>query len=479
MTDTDPTYDDPELHVRLQTWAVEGAPDGFAERVMARTMQDPAGTPPVRRRVQWRLAAAAAALLATGAIVGSWADRAVDTTHHAGIASKGTRALNPGESFEIGKRAVAVGERAAEFSYDVAQSGATRISQRSGRVFYRVDEGEAFEVHTAAGKIRVLGTCFSVDIEEQTEMNRKTIVSGAVGAAIASAVVVTVYEGQVLAENTHGEAAVGQGDAARLTSDAAPTSTSTRGGTPAANVDGASDSATVAELRARLARQTRELERLRSQQGENSDERSDEPSDERKGGSLGEMDLSCAKRITANGYDCPMQGRPQAVLERMAECGAVIDEVPQFLVDESFAGSAFLSAEGDLDEAEVKAIDALSSRYRDQQLDAIRRDLEALRDEPGFAADLSARELLSLARMHVDPVAREVANERAGFSQPPPPDALGPSERLGRRYLEFGNTYERALAEHLGADRAHDLRLLHDGFRGSRGIFSSGGCPDE
>lgn len=96
---------------------------------------------------------------------------------------------------DIGERGVAVAEPGAELSWSVDRQGSARVEQLRGDVFYRVDRARSFVVHTPAGNVAVIGTCFRVAID-QRDAN----------------VVVTVYEGSVLfADKSGGTARVDAG----------------------------------------------------------------------------------------------------------------------------------------------------------------------------------------------------------------------------------------------------------------------------
>ncbi len=64
----------------------------------------------------------------------------------------------------IGARAVAVLENGAELKFTVERNGNTQVVQAKGDVFYRVEPGGPFVVSTPAGQIKVLGTCFRVEV---------------------------------------------------------------------------------------------------------------------------------------------------------------------------------------------------------------------------------------------------------------------------------------------------------------------------
>lgn len=75
--------------------------------------------------------------------------------HHTGEASATARR----EVVIANGRGTAVLERGARVRWSGDQ-----VVQESGEVFYRVERGGAFRVHTPAGDADVLGTCFRVAV---------------------------------------------------------------------------------------------------------------------------------------------------------------------------------------------------------------------------------------------------------------------------------------------------------------------------
>src|SRR5262249_28507632 len=55
------------------------------------------------------------------------------------------------QQVELGGRGIAVAERGSALEWRVARSGAARVEQSQGSVFYRVERGEPFIVATPAG----------------------------------------------------------------------------------------------------------------------------------------------------------------------------------------------------------------------------------------------------------------------------------------------------------------------------------------
>src|SRR4029077_935812 len=82
----------------------------------------------------------------------------------------------------IGSRARAVLEPGAQVKWD-----GDDVVQAHGDVFYRVEPGARFRVHTPAGDVEVKGTCFAVKIRgeapgttEGVDMNKRDAKSGVV-----------------------------------------------------------------------------------------------------------------------------------------------------------------------------------------------------------------------------------------------------------------------------------------------------------
>jgi ferric-dicitrate binding protein FerR (iron transport regulator) len=191
-------------------WRAQEPPPDFADRVMARIAGEV--TPPARvtRRGGKALAAVAAgvlALAASAAVVFAWrASR--ETARGEAVATKLTE-------IEIGSRAAAVLERGARLSWmgDV-------VSQDAGEVFYRVERGGRFRVHTREGDVEVLGTCFRVSVREGEEigeraMNGRDVKAGVVGAAVGAGVLVSVYEGRVALSHESARVTLSAGESGR------------------------------------------------------------------------------------------------------------------------------------------------------------------------------------------------------------------------------------------------------------------------
>lgn len=216
--------DEPVLDpAQADAWTAQQPPDDFADRVMNAAMSAgglPAAPPFPRRRIA--MAAALGALTALAAVA-----LLQVTPPAADQAARGTVAARGRMSVPLGHRAVAVAEDGAQVSYEVDADGAAQVTQTRGQVFYRVDHGEPFVVHTPAGSVEVLGTCFDVNVTQQEQnMDRSKVsaaaVAGVVGAALGAAVMVTVYEGRVALANGGGKVTVEAGQRGQANAHSAP-----------------------------------------------------------------------------------------------------------------------------------------------------------------------------------------------------------------------------------------------------------------
>jgi hypothetical protein len=171
---------DPE---KLEAWDAQEPPKGFAERVVAESERAEAakGRPRAARVFAGLLLAAGVA-----AVIGLGVHRQRAGAH-------GAVTADHRQEVRVGTRALAVLEKGARVTWD-----GDAIEQPQGDVFWRVEPGARFVVHTPAADVAVKGTCFRVQVGDgEDEMNRNSVASGAVGAVIAATAMVGVYEGKV------------------------------------------------------------------------------------------------------------------------------------------------------------------------------------------------------------------------------------------------------------------------------------------
>lgn len=220
MTD-DPKSDE---ELRLDEWEPQLPPQDFAERVLASVRAEGASDSPAeqsqraepsqeraRSRRHGVVTAAAFALALAAALV-LRAGRAHD--------SHGEAIARDRVEVSLGSRARAVLEPGAQVTWD-----GDDVVQAHGDVFYRVEPGARFRVHTPAGDVEVKGTCFAVKIRgeaqegvEAGEMNKRDVKSGVVGAAVTALAFVAVYEGKVAVSHAGERVDLGAGESAQASS---------------------------------------------------------------------------------------------------------------------------------------------------------------------------------------------------------------------------------------------------------------------
>jgi hypothetical protein len=444
----DPDAPDPDVARALDAWAPMPPPAGFADRVVAARPAAPE-LPPPRRRVRLiggiAIALAGAAAAVTVVALRSPYRAASDTVH---AAQRTTIAL--------GGRGIAVAEPATDLTWRVADDGAAEITQRTGNVFYRVERGGPFVVHTPAGDVRVTGTCFRVEVQAMTP-NQKLLIAGVTGAAIASAVLITVYEGRVIAETASARTELAAGSQATLR-DHDPVLVAGTVATPRASLDPTElATATRDQLVARAQVQQVELNRLRAR--------------------VAQLETAGSESV---GVDVPEPGRvwhdpsPEKLAEWVATCHVRTDEpaIDRFTPRTEPDPSRGLTA-GDLDDYNAAVTD-VQKRFKDLVRSLY---IEITGDMTG-ADSLSSESM----RREIDDkspsgehnlILQRISRERAGLA-PPPADLskTSPLERITRAYVSLGDQTEAALAKRFGPERAHAIRG-----EGWNARYEMGGCP--
>jgi ferric-dicitrate binding protein FerR (iron transport regulator) len=207
---------DDRVDQAIRSYDTPDPPDGLAERVTRNILAGAAAGALGRR--PWGQALAAAGLLAAGAAGATlWLTfRPLDDRP----VTAGERAAVERETVNLGRQAVAVLEPGASVRWQPGAGGALAVEQPRGQVFYRVESGP-FEVVTPGGTVKVRGTCFRVEVPDM-KLTADKLKGAAAGAALASAVLVTVYEGQVTFANRAGETQLAAGQTASTTGGEAP-----------------------------------------------------------------------------------------------------------------------------------------------------------------------------------------------------------------------------------------------------------------
>jgi ferric-dicitrate binding protein FerR (iron transport regulator) len=215
--------EDPKMD--LEEWEPQLPPADFADRVMERVrpvavreVPSPVGDKQENRAKaksrRWGMAAGVTGALALAAALAVRVT-AMPDSHGEAIAKDRLEV-------SIGSRARAVLEPGAEVKWD-----GDDVVQAHGDVFYRVEPGARFRVHTPAGDVEVKGTCFAVKIRgeataskvEGATMDKRDVKSGVIGAAITALAFVAVYEGKVAVSHASERVDLGAGETARVSGD--------------------------------------------------------------------------------------------------------------------------------------------------------------------------------------------------------------------------------------------------------------------
>jgi hypothetical protein len=485
---------DEELSALEADWSTPEPPVTFAKHVLDAHFADTATEAPASeasdeapRRRTWIWAGALAAVLVAALAWGLRGSAPVED------ALSATRI----ETVALGDRGTAVAQPGANLAWSVDSDGAARIDQTSGRVFYRVDDGKRFDVVTPVGTVTVTGTCFEVDLEPSS-MKNSSVRAGALGAALASALVVTVYEGGVVLANEHGSVDVDAGQAARVADTSAPVrfdpddpDRRSAGALAMADKPSSKPGELAGDPLAHINRQARDIERIREEKDAQAARiRELEQQVVDLGGSVDpktpEGKKARAKECAgqSRGGSCPFLEPDQETLLEMAKCATVkIDSIGFVSDPEPPPPGRIANRLGITDPEESKKLDAAAIAQYDDYNEKMRAMYLELGGTEEAADGASGATLQSFIFDQLDgsllgDVQRQIAEERAGLREPPTDVASLPIEqRVARLMAEDGNDFERLVADQLGAERARELRRKADGWPGSTSVHS-GDCRE-
>lgn len=487
----------------LQRWQPPAPPPGFADRVMAarqaagdeeasgasrasggrvalrptaRRAAAVAAGPPRRRALAWGGGALAA--LAVAAVALSWSSRPARAP---GVSDASSGAPDSGdarasaaplrrmagrEALGLGGRGVAVAEAGAALGWR-RDGAALRVEQEAGEVFYRVDPiaggrpGEpkgSFTVATAAGEVRVTGTCFRVEVITMQPL-KQGLIGAVAGAALATAVVVTVYEGKVVVASPSGSAQVRAGERVTLTPDRPPVLGS---GAPAqavaiAELPAAAPNASREELLARDETLRQQVAQLSKRVHQLQAVAMPGPG---PGGGPG-----------GGKQDSWLDKTPEQLLEFARECRVQLDLPP-----------VMRGAAPKLDPETATALELSTAQVSDvnQVFQTLGADwgkqvralyVEATGDGSGadsLSPQAMGQELQEKAAPgEPDALQRRIAEERAGMVPAPAQAQVAKAsafERYFRALTSLGDDAERAMAVVLGGEKAHKLRARNGGW---------------
>ncbi len=182
-------------------WPAQEPPAEFAERVVAAArVESRRAAEPQRGRVLVGLT-----------LVGSMAAGIAMAVHLQARGANGDVTADARREVRVGTRAIAVLEAGAHVKWH-----GDDIEQAGGDVFWRVEPGARFTVHTTAADVTVKGTCFRVRVNDgEDDMTRRDAMVGAVGAAFGAAAFVGVYEGKVAVSHAGQSVDVAAGQSAQ------------------------------------------------------------------------------------------------------------------------------------------------------------------------------------------------------------------------------------------------------------------------
>lgn len=433
-------------HEKLdQEWPAAEPPAGFADRVLAARRRE-------LRKPRWPWLAALGAAAAAVAALALFSMRQPIQ----GMAAPLERA-----QLALGTRGIAVAEPGSALRWTVEPSGAARVQQERGDVFYRVEHGGSFVVHAPDVEIQVTGTCFRVEVVPMTALV-KMAGSAAAGALAASAVLVTVYEGKVQVRSAGGGTEVSAGEQARSAPGQAPllvrsTSTPPALLAPLPSAPDAQSSRDVLvqrDLQSRtqieaLQSRVKQLEGERQQLLARAASQAPSPFDD------GEQPAGMPPRNKYHGFT------PEELKALAQQCEVRMDIPP--LDREPWAMPPELGARLHLSEGEQAQATAAVNQVRADGVAKLRAlYLEATHDVNG--ADSIGPMTLGQEILHKSPrdvvgAARaRVAREKAGLETPPAdPNSGNIAERYFRVMSSLGDALEQQL-QPLGAQQASTLR---------------------
>ncbi len=444
----------------LGVWDLQEPPPDFADTVLD---AEAAPARPSAARIAFATLAAAVLL---GAL-GWWVIRDAPIRDGSLVASVRQRVA-------LSERTVIVAEPGAELSW-TERDGAVVVKQQRGSAFYRVDPGASeFSVRTPAGEVRVTGTCFSVDLEEMhpamTEARTQDRKPLALGAALAFAATVTVYEGRTVLASEGGTIELGAGERGVVSSGTSP---SRSGDASLALADARAPTSLqeLSALRSENRRQAAELEQLRARidATDSANDREDDAT------------VPSAERNRFSGWGPPIpEGfdhyQPtQEALEEMAECGIVAWDQPPVWADDQQPDPQYLDALGLTDE-ERDTFETTFHGFRNDTIAQAREFYVELGGDPAVAKVIDPSELIGMVYGKTDLDTREesriaLAMERAGLAETPSEEPP-PSERFLRWDSDLGNAFEAALQEEFGPQRAKELRAARGGWPGKRSTWA-------
>jgi ferric-dicitrate binding protein FerR (iron transport regulator) len=355
------------------------------------------------------------------------------------------------QSVAIGSRGIGVAEPGTSMEWQVDRAGAASVNQSSGNVFYRIEHGGPFVVHTPGGDVRVTGTCFRVEIA--MKQSSKVLLAGAAGALLAGAVVVTVYEGGVVVAHGQSKTTISAGESATMPiqpsvnhPEVAAVNGQSGSGAPRAADVGAKVS-TAAEVAAMtkdqlLAHESQQRDRIGALEDK-----------------LTKLESLLARKAGGDDADLGPHTDPEVLKEWAKECKVRVD----YPVIEGLEPPV-ITAGGRFEEADVAGANIAMKEVHQRWLALVRGAYLEITGDQAAAKTLSieamGREIEDKGgKDEMAAIRARIANERAGLAPAPAAGtAMSATERYFRAFAALGDDTEAALAKQLGPERAKSIR---------------------
>lgn len=294
------------------------------------------------------------------------------------------------------------------------------------------------------------------------KLQKQALIGAAVGATLAAAVVITVYEGKVVVAEPGGQAQVSAGERVTLPlAPSAPPAASASGepatgdapalAAPRADAPREELLARDRQLRAQVAELTQQVAQLAAR------------APKVRGGPPDRKDRSW------------LHPSPQQLLAWAKECRVQFDVGAPQLDPERIAAASLSAAEAADANQALRDLDARwTQRVRDLYVEAT----GDARGADSLSMQAMSQELRDKALDHEDNALRQrLAEERAGLRRAPAPEVVAKAsafERYFRALVFLGDEQEHAIGAAIGLDKARQVREFDGGWP-SRSVLA--GCP--
>lgn len=450
----------------LDEWEPATPPADFAERVLARVRAEDGV-------VESKNSGRARPWKAATSLLGGLAVAAAVVVYHRASPSHGEAIANERIEVPLGSRALAVLEPGASVRWD-----GDDVVQSQGDVFYRVEPGKKFTVHTPAGDVAVKGTCFTVKVRPigsgDGEMVRRDMKAGAAGAALSALAFVAVYEGKVAVSHASSSVDLRAGENAQTGPD----------GVKRLGADGSEafeKSVTAAEQEDPADKANRNLVRQVSDYRSRLEAVLAQKSDIEDKLKKSEAQLAASQdggpAVARNDFDLSADD-----WKELAKDGTIKFDMPCFRKEPWMPSAEQLNALG-LGPDDGQAIQNVYARSNARAW----ADVKPICAKAVGSAELAEKigmntcvHLILDIESARDPAAaaaaqKQVAEIRAGLQpMPGPNEPVNPVEKVFLTMTGEGQNFEKDLAQTFGAEEAHRLRFA-DGMCRGTSIFGSNG----